>query len=265
MSDASVLVVVPPVTGASGGVSPASVLGGLPLIRRIVLAAVTAGYEHVLVRDAIPGLGDLLEGTGAAVLTAADGIPALSGRRVVLVPANVVPLSRWLRLLREMPLDGERLYVDPSMTVVVDSERPSALVARALRCPSAGALVAELRSTHEEVSRSLDGNGRIVLGAPGDVPGAEAWLLRSLIKQSEGFMSRHFERHISLAITRRLAVTSVTPNAMTVASLAIGLAGAPAVGCLDCADADMASASASASAATTSVAGLVRAITVPPC
>src|SRR5439155_1324556 len=56
---------------------------------------------------------------------------------------------------------------------------------------------------------------------------AEAWLLRSLIKQNEGFMSRHFERRISLAITRRLATTSATPNAMTLVSVAVGLVAAP--------------------------------------
>ena len=40
-------------------------------------------------------------------------------------------------------------------------------------------------------------------------------------------MSRHFERRISLAITRRLASTRITPNAMTLVSLAVGLGSAP--------------------------------------
>jgi phosphatidylglycerophosphate synthase len=40
-------------------------------------------------------------------------------------------------------------------------------------------------------------------------------------------MSRHFERKISLALTRRLSATSITPNQMTLVSVAIGLAGAP--------------------------------------
>ena len=40
-------------------------------------------------------------------------------------------------------------------------------------------------------------------------------------------MSRHVERLISLALTRRLVWTRVTPNAMTLVSLAIGLAAAP--------------------------------------
>ena len=40
-------------------------------------------------------------------------------------------------------------------------------------------------------------------------------------------MSRHVERRVSLAITRQLAGTLVTPNAITLVSVAIGLAAAP--------------------------------------
>lgn len=39
-------------------------------------------------------------------------------------------------------------------------------------------------------------------------------------------MSRHFERKISLAVTRRLVRTDITPNQMTAVSVAIGLLGA---------------------------------------
>jgi phosphatidylglycerophosphate synthase len=59
-----------------------------------------------------------------------------------------------------------------------------------------------------------------------DLGVVEGWLLRGLIKDSEGFMSRHVERKISLAITRRLVNTRITPNVMTIASVGIGLFGA---------------------------------------
>jgi phosphatidylglycerophosphate synthase len=39
-------------------------------------------------------------------------------------------------------------------------------------------------------------------------------------------MSRHVERRISLAVSRRLAATRITPNAMTLVSVGIGLVGA---------------------------------------
>jgi hypothetical protein len=59
-----------------------------------------------------------------------------------------------------------------------------------------------------------------------DRPHVENWLLRRLIKDSEGLMSRHLERRISLAVTRNLVDTRITPNAMTLISVGIGLAGA---------------------------------------
>ena len=55
-----------------------------------------------------------------------------------------------------------------------------------------------------------------------DLPRAETFLLKGLIKDTEGFMSRYFDRAISLAVSRRLAGTRVTPNAMTLVSVAIG-------------------------------------------
>jgi phosphatidylglycerophosphate synthase len=56
-----------------------------------------------------------------------------------------------------------------------------------------------------------------------DLRRVENWLLDGLIKESEGFMSRHVERKISLAMTRRLVNTGLTPNAMTLASVGIGI------------------------------------------
>lgn len=55
--------------------------------------------------------------------------------------------------------------------------------------------------------------------------GTLAWLLASGTKGQDGFMARHFDRHISLAISRLLLDTSMTPNAMTFLSSLIGLAG----------------------------------------
>jgi phosphatidylglycerophosphate synthase len=60
-----------------------------------------------------------------------------------------------------------------------------------------------------------------------DLARAEKFLLKGLIKDTEGFMSRYFDRTISLAVSRRLAGTRITPNAMTLVSVAVGLFGAP--------------------------------------
>ncbi|HEX4439741.1 MAG TPA: CDP-alcohol phosphatidyltransferase family protein [Thermoanaerobaculia bacterium] len=60
-----------------------------------------------------------------------------------------------------------------------------------------------------------------------DRPRAERLLLRGLIKDTEGFMSRYFDRKISLAVSRRVASTPITPDQMTIFATAIGLAAAP--------------------------------------
>jgi phosphatidylglycerophosphate synthase len=72
--------------------------------------------------------------------------------------------------------------------------------------------------------------GESPVGVPAtaaDLPRAERHLLRGLIKDEEGFISKHFDRAISLAVTRRIAGTRITPNLMTVIAVAIGVLGAP--------------------------------------
>jgi phosphatidylglycerophosphate synthase len=227
VSDGGLLVVVSSVSAAGDAISPAHVVAGLPLLRRIVLAAAAAGYDRVLVRDADGGARQLLEGTGATALTATDALPHCSPGRVVVLPANVVPQPAWLRSLLRIPLAEETLCVDSSMTAVVETGDPAAVIAAAVRCASGRALIVELRRTFAEDAWTLDSGGRFPIDTPRDVADAEAWLLRNLIKQREGFMSRHFERRISLALTRRLAASTLTPNAITVVSAMIGLASAP--------------------------------------
>lgn len=52
------------------------------------------------------------------------------------------------------------------------------------------------------------------------------WLMVAGPKPQDGFMARHFDRHLSLAASRALLETSVTPNQMTVFSTMLGLLGA---------------------------------------
>jgi phosphatidylglycerophosphate synthase len=76
-----------------------------------------------------------------------------------------------------------------------------------------------------EALRAGTNDAGVAVDSPPDLRSAERHLLASLVKDTEGFMSRHVERRISLALSRRLAGTSVTPNSMTLVSIAIGLAG----------------------------------------
>jgi phosphatidylglycerophosphate synthase len=54
---------------------------------------------------------------------------------------------------------------------------------------------------------------------------AETALLRSLIKPTDGWVSVHINRRVSLAVTRRIVGTGITPNTVTLISNAIGFFG----------------------------------------
>lgn len=64
------------------------------------------------------------------------------------------------------------------------------------------------------------------LEAPLDSAATVDWLMESGPREGDGFMARHFDRHISLSVSRALLETGVTPNMMTVLSTALGLSGA---------------------------------------
>lgn len=55
---------------------------------------------------------------------------------------------------------------------------------------------------------------------------AEKVLFESLRKPTDGFMSRHLQRRLSLAFTRRLMNTRLTPNQVTLAIVALGVVAA---------------------------------------
>ncbi len=59
-----------------------------------------------------------------------------------------------------------------------------------------------------------------------EIKRAEKQLFKGLVKDTEGFMSRHVERPISLFISKRIVNTSITPNQITIISTLIGLIGA---------------------------------------
>ena len=220
----SLLVILPAPSGVDSP-PPGTVIAGLPLVRRIALAAERAGFERILVHPKACLEPRLLAGTAATPLDA--DTPVALRARLVLVPANVLPQARWLRTLREMPLGPETLAVDSSLTAVVESAGIDEVLRSVGQAVGAEDLITALSGRLARTTEAGDPAGRFALGGAAGAQAAEDWLLRSLIKDTEGFMSRHVERRISLALTRRLVGTRITPNQMTLVSLTIGLLGAP--------------------------------------
>ncbi|MBI3326965.1 MAG: CDP-alcohol phosphatidyltransferase family protein [Nitrospinae bacterium] len=198
------------------------------MLRRVVLAAVRAGIGQILVLT--PDASEarrLLDGAPALVLTPDGPLPALPPGRMVLLAMNILPHPKWLRSLFEMSIEPERLYVEASSVAMIEAADSGAILAVVSHCHGAPDLFRALERVFKTERLSLGEAGKFVLATHEDIPRAEGWLLRGLVKETESFMSRHVERRISLAITRRLASTRMTPNAMTLVSIAVGLMGAP--------------------------------------
>ena len=198
----------------AGGVDPETRVLGLTLLQRAVAVGQRAGFGRVYVEGTTGRAGQ------DPPLRHQDGGP----ERVVVLSAGVIPEKKWLKELRQMPVEPGVVEVDPGCAAVLDAKNMHEAV-RALSDRGPVSAIEAISRLSSEPTGELSSEDRFVVRTAADIPSAERWLLSGLIKDSEGFMSRHVERRISLAISRRLAWTSVTPNQMTLISVAIGLLG----------------------------------------
>ena len=186
---------------------------GLSLVQRTVLTARRAGYGQVLI------LGDM--GAAGALPRAAP---------LIIVPAAILAEAGWLERLASMPIEPAAWAVLPGRVVMASAAFAPAAVdalnedggARDLK--AAESRLARLFGPPAPIPAQID---PMVVETPANVRAAERRLLRSLIKDTDGFMARHVERPISLAISRRLARTAITPNQMSLISIAVGICGGP--------------------------------------
>ncbi len=146
---------------------------------------------------------------------------------LLLFPNVLLTDTAWKRL-RSLQPEGETLIMADgidSLAIVRCSDRQ--FLSRAFQeSESYPALVARLKARLRCEGITLGERDWVAFQSGDDRARVESWLLRGLIKDSEGFMSRHLERKISLAVTKHLVDTGITPNAMTIASVGIGIMGA---------------------------------------
>ncbi|MDO8756520.1 MAG: CDP-alcohol phosphatidyltransferase family protein, partial [Elusimicrobiota bacterium] len=95
---------------------------------------------------------------------------------------------------------------------------------------AAGLSVVQVVLTREDViaraKQPLPEGSCVRLEAPLSQGPIVDWLMVAGPKPHDGFMARHFDRHLSLAASRALLDSAVTPNQMTIFSTCIGLVGA---------------------------------------
>jgi phosphatidylglycerophosphate synthase len=202
---------------------------GLGLIRRTVMAARRAGYGWIffLARDhaAPPGITAVSDWSMLA-----DVLLPSQATSLVIAPAMILSETHWLKSLATTTIEPIAWAAIPHRIVVL----AATAVPDALAVLQAEGGACDLRAVEERLTRRFGPPAAIsseidpiVLAKLQDIPVAEQRLLHGLVKETDGFMARHFDRRISLQISRRLAPTNVTPSQVTLISTAIGLCGAP--------------------------------------
>jgi len=202
---------------------------GLGLLQRTALAARRAGYDQVFLLTqghAAPfGIAMVSDWSRlAAALVPSRTAPLL------IAPAAVLAEADWLEQLAKIQIGPSSWgAVSDRLVMFAAAAVPNALAALGREGETGDLTAVQDRLTRQFGSPAAisDGVDPIVVVTPTDVRVAERRLLRSLVKDTDGFMARHVERPISLQIVRRLASTAVTPNQITMVSVAIGLLGAP--------------------------------------
>jgi 1L-myo-inositol 1-phosphate cytidylyltransferase / CDP-L-myo-inositol myo-inositolphosphotransferase len=234
MSEAPVLILLAPSaasppTAAARGPDRDPIILGLSLIQRTALAAHRAGYAQVFLlggddRNA-PGIAAVADWTSlAASLSLAP--PA----SLVIAPAAILAEGDWLERLASARIEPAGWGTIPNRIVML----PAASVPDAADALDRGSAARGLREVETRLASRFGPPARIlaaidpmIVETPADVEAAERRLLKSVVKDTDGFMARHVERPISLQISRRLAGTAITPNQMSLISVAVGMCGGP--------------------------------------
>ncbi len=202
---------------------------GVGLIRRTMIVARRAGFNQIffLGRDcpAPPGVATIPNWSALAAAFARSRAGPL-----LIAPATILSEADWLERLAETQVEpADWAAISNRIVMIAPAAAPDALAALAAE---GGAT--DLAAVQGRLSRRFGppaampaGIDPIVVATPTEVRVAEQRLLRALVKDTDGFMARRVERPISLQISRLLAPTAITPNQMSVISIAVGVCAGP--------------------------------------
>ncbi|MBI2387232.1 MAG: CDP-alcohol phosphatidyltransferase family protein [Elusimicrobia bacterium] len=186
--------------------------GGMSVLERQLFTAARAGLESVFVTIAEPEEGQL------ALLRLPLGL------EVRWVTKGEAALSEC-----EPPylgLSADHFIRVDTLAFIARQEFPTSV---SYEDASALSVVQVVLARDEHISRvkqPLPDGACKRLEAPLNQGAIVDWLMVAGPKPQDGFMARHFDRHLSLAASRALLDTGVTPNQMTVFSTTLGLIGA---------------------------------------
>ncbi len=222
MSTAIVLVV--PAQGSESLMSTR--LAGLDLCRRMVYTARKAGLQEVVFISSrpdrlpqIPPPGKIIAGVGS--------LPDAPDTLYLLLSPGYLPDVEFLADLAAILRDSGPCVTMNSRMLLACNHAQLREVAHLIGRPDGVPQAADLLEKAHHLPAVVVNRGMLYrLTEPTDPAFVERALFSSLVKETEGFMSRHVERRLSLALSKRLVNTAVTPNQITLISVLIGLAGA---------------------------------------
>jgi len=207
-------------------------VAGLPLIRRVALMARKAGFSNLLVVSAAgeERFEKVLAGTGGRLVACtAMGVVQSCHNSILLLAPDCLPDREFLIHLGEKQVEPDEALLWPGkQAMLLGTARFSILWQQLPQAHCFAQLVEALATTGEQTlpKKSTHEHVGMSIRHAEDCRRAENILLSGLVKATEGWMALHINRKISLAVTRQLMHTSVTPNQMTWASMMLGLVGA---------------------------------------
>jgi hopanoid biosynthesis associated radical SAM protein HpnJ len=183
--------------------------GVLPNSWRRYLTALSRPWTHLAASGGSASLAKALEPGSPVLVVAPDTVPEPQGLRDLLArPIAEHPPTAWV--WRGVPVAA--YYSEPLM-LLADVERESEVFPR-LRLLDPGTPHIDMPPEHWNDAKGMAG-----------ARAAERRLLCSLGRPSDGYLAR-FDRVLSVALSRVLVRTSITPNVITALSFLVGLAGA---------------------------------------
>ena len=204
-------------------------IAGRTFIEQLCWISKKAGYDNsaILYKEHSEGLKKTINHAPGKVYPSLENASPGADSIFVFLREDIFPTVDFFKNV-PVPDNKDTLYLagenSPLMVIrVSDISRLSrALSARS----NTISLQKSLSKAYPSITINSDNKEYYTIADHDDIPRIEKGLYSGLIKETDSFMSRHFNRKISLAITRRLINTSITPNQMSLVSVGIGLSGA---------------------------------------
>lgn len=198
-------------------------VAGLLFSERLRKSAKQAGFDRVyFLSPDLPGLadGDL-----------PDDLRHSGESSLVLLKAGYLPDTSYFKSLRFLgQKEGQHVFGENAPVLVFTAKSPETWLRKVVLYRSSPDIFTLLKNEFTaQQSPAVEGSIYKIDSAD-QIPSLEKQLFNALVKDTEGFMSKHVERKISLTISRGLVDSSITPNQMTIFSVFVGLVGAVFLG-----------------------------------